>query len=102
MSKRRNPGEIVHRVPGSGFCGSDEPQLIKVPAGKAYEGTCIKNEDDEWVYNPNGESDPCMMGCGDSDCREWANLEVVGGDFDGEFLYHVSECQMVDVCEDSG
>ncbi len=80
MSKRRSPGEIVKRRPGSGFLSSAEPELIKVPDGEAY-GT---------------EADTCMLGCGDRECREWANLEIVSGPSKGEFLYHVAECEMSD------
>jgi len=79
MSKRRHAGEIVCRSPGSGFVGSAEPHQVKVPDGPAYDG-----------------ADPCMLGCGDSGCREWANLEIVGGPHSGEFMFHISECQLGD------
>jgi len=80
MSTRRKPGEIVRRSPGSGFVGSSEPQLVKVPGGDTY----------------TDEADPCMMGCGDQECREWANLEIMSGAHTGEFMFHISECQMGD------
>jgi len=35
-----------------------------------------------------------MLGCEDPECREWANLEVVGGPYAGDFMYHISECEM--------
>ena len=38
-----------------------------------------------------------MMRCGDPECREWANLEIVEGEHAGSFMYHISECQMLDV-----
>ena len=72
---------MVRRKPGSGFCGAAEPALVKVPEGRTYID----------------EADPCMMSCGDQGCREWANLEVVGGPHAGEFMFHISECQMDDV-----
>ena len=96
MSKRRKPGEVVKRRPGSGFCGAEEPQLVKVPEGKTYEADCVLDATGKWTANPGGESSTCMMGCGDSACREWANLEVVSGDFAGQTMYHISECQMED------
>ena len=79
MSIRRNPGEIVKRKPGSGFIGSAEPELIRVPDGQEY------NEAEPW----------CML-CLDPDCREYANLEIVNEKFErtNNFLYHISECQM--------
>lgn len=80
MSKRREPGAIVRRHAGSGFVGSTKPELVKVPEGTAYAD----------------EASPCMMGCGDSGCREWANLEIVGGPHSGEFMFHISECQLGD------
>lgn len=80
MSQRRRPGEVVRREPGSGFVGSADPQLIRVPSGNDYKE----------------EADPCMMGCGDPECREWANLEIVEGPHTGQFIFHISECQMLD------
>lgn len=82
MSKRRKPGEIVRRLPGSGFCGAAEPSLVIIP-------------DDE------AEIDYCMMYCGDPDCREYANLRIAEGPFKGQCLYHISECQMQDYQENS-
>jgi hypothetical protein len=80
MSKRRFAGEIVWRAPYSGFCASGEPALLRVPTGDAYVA----------------EADPCMLGCGDVACREWANLEIVSGPTAGHFMYHISECELSD------
>lgn len=77
MSKRRSPGEIVRRTPGSGFCGSSDPEFVRVP------------DDPE-------EIDYCMLDCGDPLCREYANLKVLGGPHDGKTLCHIAECQMED------
>jgi hypothetical protein len=101
MSKRRKPGEIVQRKPGSGFAGSTEPQLVKVPEGKAYEYDTIPDGEGGWVANPGGEADSCMMFCGDPECREWANLEIVSGPYKGEFMCHIAECEMED-CKEPG
>ncbi len=78
MSVRRKPGEIVKRQPGSGFLNSAKPEFIKILDTDDY--------------------DPCMMGCGDPDCREWPNVEVLDENRvgTGDFLYHISECQMGD------
>lgn len=45
------------------------------------------------VEDPSG---PCMMGCGDDDCQEYANCYEVeaSGKETGEVVYHVSECQL--------
>jgi len=45
MSKRRSPGEIVKRKAGSGFVGSEEPSLVKVPEGRAYEFDVVVGPD---------------------------------------------------------
>lgn len=81
MSKRRQPGEIVRRSPGSGFLSGWEPALVQVPLEPAYS--------DEVSY--------CELTCGDRDCREWANLLVIDGEFAGKTLCHIAECQMSDV-----
>lgn len=78
MSRRRSPGDVVQRAPGSGFVGSPEPSKVRI---------C------------DDPPDPCLLGCGDPACREWPNLEVVEGPFKGNYLYHVSECQMSDFQE---
>lgn len=46
-------------------------------------------------YDENREWAPCMAGCDDEDCREFATCEVLNhdGSLDG-YIYHVSECQM--------
>jgi len=36
------------------------------------------------------------MGCGDPQCREWANLEIVEGPDAGTFMHHISECELMD------
>jgi len=96
MSKRRSPGEIVKRKAGSGFVGSEEPSLVKVPDGKTYEFDTIKDPDGKWMANEGGEASHCMMFCEDPECREWANLEIMNGPHKGSFMYHISECQMDD------
>lgn len=82
MSKRRKPLEIVKRQPGSGFLGNVEPFFVQIPGGKEY----------------TSEAEPCILNCDDVECREWANLEIVtdSGQKTGDFLYHISECQMSD------
>jgi hypothetical protein len=85
MSPRRKPGEVVRREPGSGFVASSDPQMIRVPSGHDY----------------SDQADPCMMGCSDPECREWANLEIVEGPHAGQFIYHISECEMLDADPES-
>lgn len=43
------------------------------------------------------EQAPCMYACGDPECREWANLKVL--DIAPTHVYHVPECQMIDLQE---
>ena len=77
MSKRRTKGEIVIKARNAGFIGQE---LI------------IQINDDSFE-----NVDYCMMTCGDKDCREFANVDVL--DVDGKIIgtcCHVSECQMED------
>ena len=45
------------------------------------------------VEDPSG---PCMVGCPDDDCQEYANCYGVdaSGRETGDVVYHVSECQL--------
>jgi len=72
---------------------------VQVPEGKTYEFDTVKNAAGEWEVNPGGEASYCMYDCGDDACREWANLKVVGGEYDGEYMYHLTECDMSDLNE---
>lgn len=81
MSKRRKDWEIVRRHANSGFLIGDDPSLVK-----------LHPEEELYITY-------CMLDCGDPNCREWANCEVVEGSWKGDFLYHISECQMSDVNE---
>jgi hypothetical protein len=78
MSKRRTDGEIVQKRAGAGFKG--DPMLVKV------------------IYHlyEDEQAEPCW--CDDPDCRCFANVEImtVDGRSTGEYVYHVSECQMDD------
>jgi len=98
VSKRRLPGEVVKRKAGSGFVGSAEPSLIKVPEGKTYEFDVAIGPDGDFTreLNEGGEASFCLTGCGDPECREWANLEIMNGPHKGDFIYHISECEMED------
>jgi hypothetical protein len=87
VSKRRKPGELVVRQAGSGFLGSEEPRIIQVPFEPKFGFYD--------TLDSEGEATPCML-CDDPDCREWANLRVIGGPHDGRFLCHISECEMED------
>jgi hypothetical protein len=79
MSERRNPGDLVRRKPGSCFIGASEPALVRLT--DASDGDLH-------------DIDACMMDCGDPDCREWANAQVVGGPYAGGWVFHLAECQM--------
>lgn len=79
MSKRRKPGEIVQRSPGSGFVADADPQFVQIPFEPEY----------------TTEAGWCMV-CEEKGCREWANLKIVGGKWDGHFICHISECELSD------
>ena len=84
MSQRRKPGDLVRRKAGSGFLANSEPTLVRIPVDA----------------DPEEETGPCLLGCGDPECQEWANLEVIEDGYApvrDPYLYHISECQMEDV-----
>jgi len=81
MSKRRTPGEIVHRKPGSCFLGAAEPSLVR-----------LTDENDGNLHDVEAW---CHL-CEDPDCQEWANVQIVDGPEKGGWMYHLSECQMED------
>ncbi len=81
MSQRRFPGEKVALKPRAGMSGRDE----------AFLAVIVERE---------GESPHhfrCPL-CDDPACREWTTLEVLDerGKRTGEFVHHVSECEMSD------
>ena len=78
MSKRRKSGDIVWKKENAGFVG--EASLCQIQP----------ETDEDWS--------PCMMDCGDKDCREWATLWEcnASGKALGGVACHVSECQMKD------
>ncbi len=80
MSKRRKPNEIVRRSPMSCFWIPAEPSIVRLSGPEDGELHAIE---------------PCW--CGNDECQEWANVQVVGGEHNGEWLCHLSECQMSDV-----
>lgn len=79
MSKRRSPGDIVKRKPGSCFIGNEYPQIVRLSDSK----------DGDLHY-----IDSCPL-CDDPECQEWANVHIVG--IEDGWLFHLSECQMEDV-----
>lgn len=99
MSTRRMPGEVVKRKPGSGMCGSAEPKYIRVPEGNKYLWEGLNPEeagyDPEWPSHREGEAELCNL-CEEPKCRQWANLEIVEGEFKGGNMCHISECEMED------
>ena len=96
MSKRRHDSEIVY---------------LEIPNLRMDRFAVILPEP-EW-YEENRTratvaSNPCVMECGDEDCREWINLMMLPGSNRKDAVrnlvagrstglkYHVSECQMDD------
>lgn len=79
-SKRRRPGEIVRRKPGSCFVGSAEPSLVR-----------LSDESDGDLHYV----DSCML-CDDPKCQEWGNVQIVDWPHKGGWMHHLSECQMED------
>lgn len=78
----RKPNEIVRRKPGSCFTGSAEPGIVRLSGP----------EDGDLHDDP----EPCMT-CGNPDCREWDNSQIVTGEHAGAWMYHLAECQMEDL-----
>ena len=86
MSKRRKAFDVVYKMPYAGF----------VRGGYFVE---IQPEDEDDFM-------PCMLDCGDEDCREWIDCLILTGDTLEDAVqsssnkqytgtaYHVSECQM--------
>jgi len=80
MSKRRQGGEWVWLSSNAGFVGESNRLKVK-----------IQPEDGDW--------EPCLLDCGDDDCREWCNCWTEPDSNNGDkrhCLPHVSECQMHD------
>jgi len=77
----RRPGEIVARSPGSCFCAEEEPRFVR-----------LTGEGDEELH----EVSRCMGLCSDPYCREWAYVQIVEGEHRGEWMCHLSECEMSD------
>jgi hypothetical protein len=84
MSKRRKAGEWVRLGPCSGFVLESDRLRAQIQP------------------EADGEWEPCLLGCGDPDCREWVTLWTEPDSLHGGRrwpLYHVSECQMIDTEE---
>lgn len=67
--------------------------ILKARAGFAPPGTYR-------ILPEEGDALPCLEGCGDPNCREWATLEQVSPVFftpTGGMGYHVAECRMTRV-----
>ena len=82
MSQRRSVGDIVYLAPGSGFIIASNVFRVK-----------LLGEPVDQIGLPYSI---CMEDCGDQACREWYNVEIVEGEYKGQQLPHVSECQMFD------
>jgi len=79
MSKRRKSGDWVWLMPNSGFV--KESHKLQAQILPEEFGTV-----------------PCMLECGDPECREWSTLrtDICPDCGKHHYLYHVSECQMLD------
>jgi hypothetical protein len=74
---KRHIGEIVRKKANAGFIG---------------EVLTIKLVDIDLEYGPVEHN--CFV-CNDNDCVEWINCEVIrDGKPTGQYVYHVSECEM--------
>jgi hypothetical protein len=72
---RHRPGEIVVRKPGACMIGSASPLYVYLLDVPSELGCCC---------------------CDDDDCHEWDNCIIVSGEYVGEYMCHVSECQTED------
>lgn len=88
MSKRRVPKEIVKKISNAGF--NKVETLLIIPDQHSW--------DKNWNYPFSENTSECLMGCGDGECREFANIQEVNKDLTptGHWLCHISECQMKD------
>lgn len=85
MSKRRQEFEKVRKKANAGFVG--EPLVIRL----------VDLDEKHPRSNPMYRS-YCILNCGDPDCEEWANCEVLDSNNNEiGYVYHVSECQMEDL-----
>lgn len=94
MSKRRNAGEWVWLRANAGFTG--ESNRLKAEIQPEGPGTAQQGHGDPY---------PCMLDCGDPDCREWLTLftEPDPQNNAERFpLCHVSECEMFDEPQKGG
>jgi len=78
VSKRRRIGDQIIKVANAGFVG--EPLVCTIPD-----------------LPENHEFEPCLMSCGDPECKERVTLYVIEAPNQFAPVYHVSECQMVDL-----
>lgn len=82
MSKRRKVDDIVRKSFTAGFikeaCVIRLVELETDPIRLRYPSHCI-------------------LKCGDDECREWDNVEVLENDEVAGYLHHISECQMEDL-----
>jgi hypothetical protein len=90
MSKRRVPGTIAVKKENAGFIG--QALIVRVPTTETLllEFTTMQPEEN------NGS---CMMSCGDPDCVEFANIEVLDSQTMKRMGWacHVSECELNDL-----
>ena len=88
MSKRRTAKDIVYK--------------------KQYAGFMQRGSYIEIQPQPDGESSPCLLSCGDPGCQEWNDTFILPGETTAEaqksqdkgdyagVAYHVAECEMLD------
>jgi hypothetical protein len=90
MSIRRNLGDILIKKKGGGF--TSEVLIVRIPTLKTFK-------EHGFPYTSEKEDqDNCMCNCGDSNCVEYANLEVLNKELQHDgWIYHVSECQLEDL-----
>lgn len=87
MSKRRQMGDILVKKENAGFVG--EKLIVRIPSLETFNREGFPYQD------VKEDQDCCLMNCGDPDCIEYANLEVLDENFQFKgWCCHVSECQL--------
>lgn len=116
MSKRRQHNELVWLPPHAGF-GPGMTYAIPIPevpfpfnprwqTEERFPASRQERLLEATVWAT--ENPPCLLECGDPDCREWTNVWLLPGQDRTQAVqniiqrrysgasYHVSECQMLD------
>ena len=87
MSNRYQPGDILIKKENAGFVG--QKLKVRIPTLEVFNSHGFPYAD---LQEDHGS---CFMNCGDDNCVEYANLEVLNEQNSHEgWVCHISECQL--------